>query len=520
MPLTLAKETIQMDWKEQTGRQSSQILLEGDMIVPDSQPDLQKILACEGRVALTEQRSGEDRISFSGTLTVDAFYTAKNGERPLYAMQTTLPIEDFIHMEGLGQDTEVTLTAEPEHLDCRILNDRKLGIKAILGITAQAERERSMEILSNLSGEGIEALQGTLRMETETAAIADRFSVKEELILPMGQAEIGEILRESVTLTDRELRPMDGRILVRGNVQISILYTDIEGRLDSFTEKIPFSGYLESETMDAGTNVSGTLAIESAKLTPQPDADGELRQLAADIVIGADLRGRRTEEKEILLDAYAPQGVVELQKEKISYPVTVASGKNQFTLKERITLENGEPPMLRVEDIRGEVRLAEAAALQNAVEAEGVLTVSVLYHAAAEDEPIYMLKRGIPFTQRMELKGASAGEEAHVRLRLEDLDFQILSEREGELRAALTMESDVQRMEEAEVVTDAAWQEGSAPQPPLAGAIIYMVQPGDSLWTIAKRYHTTIDAILAVNEIENPDLIYPGQKLLILKMRR
>ena len=32
MPLTVAKETIQMHWKEQIGEQSSQILLEGDMI--------------------------------------------------------------------------------------------------------------------------------------------------------------------------------------------------------------------------------------------------------------------------------------------------------------------------------------------------------------------------------------------------------------------------------------------------------------------------------------------------------
>ena len=52
----------------------------------------------------------------------------------------------------------------------------------------------------------------------------------------------------------------------------------------------------------------------------------------------------------------------------------------------------------------------------------------------------------------------------------------------------------------------------------MAGAIIYMVQPQDTLWKIAKRYRTTVEDILSINEIENPDLIYPGQKLLIIKM--
>ena len=54
----------------------------------------------------------------------------------------------------------------------------------------------------------------------------------------------------------------------------------------------------------------------------------------------------------------------------------------------------------------------------------------------------------------------------------------------------------------------------------MAGAVIYMVQKGDSLWKIAKKYRTTVADIVAVNEIENPELIYPGQKLLIIRMKK
>lgn len=518
MPLTLAKETIQMDWKEQTGKQSSQILLEGDMIVPDSKPDLQKILWCEGKVKLTEQRMSDERISFSGELAVFVLYTARNGERPVYAMKTTLPIEDFIHMDGLQKDMEVHLTAELEHLDCQIINDRKLGIKAVIGIQAQAEQQRHAEILSGAQGEGIECLTGTLRMETDAATLKDRFTVKEEMILPAGQPEFGEILRETVNLTEQDIRPMEGKVMLRGNLKVCLLYTDPQGTLDSFTEKIPFSGYLEGEGIDAKTAMDGSLRIEEAKLTPTPDEDGEVRQLAADITIGAMLQGKSMEEKEILLDAYAPNGEVQLTRETISYPMTAASGKNQFVLKERIALESGELPMLRTEDAWGEVRLSEARTKEDAVEADGVLTAAVLYYSAEDAEPICLLERGIPFTQVMELKGVSEGDEAQVDLRLEDMDFQILSEREGELRANLTMEAHVLRNGTAETVTDVIWQEETGEQPPMAGAVIYMVQPGDSLWTVAKRYHTTIDDILAVNDIEDPDLIYPGQKLLIIKM--
>jgi len=45
---------------------------------------------------------------------------------------------------------------------------------------------------------------------------------------------------------------------------------------------------------------------------------------------------------------------------------------------------------------------------------------------------------------------------------------------------------------------------------------IYVVQPGDSLFTIAQRFGTTVDAILAVNpQITDPDVIFPGQRICI-----
>ena len=69
------------------------------------------------------------------------------------------------------------------------------------------------------------------------------------------------------------------------------------------------------------------------------------------------------------------------------------------------------------------------------------------------------------------------------------------------------------------MVTDIV-MEDAAENLPAAGAVIYMVQKGDSLWKIAKKYRTTVADIIAVNEIENPELIYPGQKLLIIKMKR
>lgn len=45
--------------------------------------------------------------------------------------------------------------------------------------------------------------------------------------------------------------------------------------------------------------------------------------------------------------------------------------------------------------------------------------------------------------------------------------------------------------------------------------IVYVVDPGDTLYAIALRYNTTVDAIAQANGIVNPAFIRPGQRLRI-----
>lgn len=43
----------------------------------------------------------------------------------------------------------------------------------------------------------------------------------------------------------------------------------------------------------------------------------------------------------------------------------------------------------------------------------------------------------------------------------------------------------------------------------------YTVQSGDTLWAISRAYGTTVNALVSLNNISNPNLIYPGQVFLL-----
>lgn len=54
-----------------------------------------------------------------------------------------------------------------------------------------------------------------------------------------------------------------------------------------------------------------------------------------------------------------------------------------------------------------------------------------------------------------------------------------------------------------------------SPCPPPPEPYAYVVVKGDSVYFIAQRFGTSMQAIILANNLTNPDLIFPGQILLI-----
>lgn len=57
-------------------------------------------------------------------------------------------------------------------------------------------------------------------------------------------------------------------------------------------------------------------------------------------------------------------------------------------------------------------------------------------------------------------------------------------------------------------------QKLTIPQSP-PEAIIYTVKRGDTVYAIAKKYGTSVNNIVRFNYLRNPDVIYPGQQLVV-----
>ena len=44
---------------------------------------------------------------------------------------------------------------------------------------------------------------------------------------------------------------------------------------------------------------------------------------------------------------------------------------------------------------------------------------------------------------------------------------------------------------------------------------VYVIEKGDTIYSIAEKFKTTVKILIELNNVRNPNLIYPGNKLLV-----
>ena len=83
------------------------------------------------------------------------------------------------------------------------------------------------------------------------------------------------------------------------------------------------------------------------------------------------------------------------------------------------------------------------------------------------------------------------------------------------MNVELQVNCDISRVIEISVIDNIEVAENNNDN--IYSIIVYFVKPGDTLWNIAKKFKSTIDAIVSVNGIENVNQINIGQQLFIPK---
>ena len=255
------------------------------------------------------------------------------------------------------------------------------------------------------------------------------------------------------------------------------------------------------------------------KAETSADENGEARKIDTEITVNAVIKSFGSSTEKVLEDAYSLSAPLNIERTEADYIELCGRNRAQGSFRGTAVVEDGQPDIMQVVKVWGNLRNTGTEVKENSVVSTGTADVKVMYIAKDDEKPLSVIETAIPFSQEIEIRGAEEGMTADVVTEIEDISVSLLSEREAEIRMVISFDTVVCENKKCSLICGIGESDEDDGWKNPAGAVIYTVKKGDTLWEIAKKYNTTVDDIMAINgeKIENKDMIYPGQRLLILK---
>ncbi len=511
MDVKLLRESIE------TGRaveeRTSEITVEGDTIVPDTMPDIQKILQIDGRARVTACTRQGDKLLCEGVAAFCILYIPEQEESaaPVESIETTLPFKD-VCAASFGEDGHFVAQADLTRIGSMLLNSRKLSVKAEVSLTVREWTDGTCSITTGVTGEAEPEVKTRLIHAKRTAAEGlSPITVTDTLEKPSEKPPLSKILKMDAAVLGQEVKMITNKAILKGAVRLSTLYLSDTVPADiSFMEHdVPFTEILDMPGAAEGMDCTMDCMVDSI----YHEADAESGKIGVEIILRAHATATEIVTPEILEDCYLPGYDTTLTRTPCLIERAFDTICDGLAARKLFNLPSECPSPKEVYNVVGKPVVKSAEMVGGKAEVEGYVETYVLYLTEDADTPLFCYQDTIPFSYAV---AANAPADARITCRVSLLGCGFTLPASGGVDVRANLEiclafSATETVENIDSITIET-ENSDIKRPSL---VIAFVNEGETLWNIAKKYKTTTARIADANHLEETDVVRAGTRLLI-----
>lgn len=515
--MELVKKNIHMDRIK--CKASTQITLEDDCNVPDSKPDVERLILDKGEIRVEEMKASQDHVSVRGKLCFKILYRTQEDRESLCCMENNIPFEEQIHMEGVENGDPLSVQWLLEDMKVSMINSRKCNVQAVASLSLSVEELYDEEAAVELyAEEPVESRKRLASLAEIAVRKKDIFRLKEELEVPRDYPNIFQILWDDISLSEVEFVPKEEKLSIQGELQIFLLYEgDSEERPVKWYEKsVPFGGTVECHDCREDMIADISCQLSHGEVEIKEDFDGEERIFGVDIVLDLDIKLYQEEQVDMLADVYGVTREVQPVTRQGCYNTLLTRTDGRMKLAERGKLPSGAPSVRQICHCSAKIMTDSVMATENGVEISGTVAVEALY-LTGEEPSFASWHQEFPFQYTLEAEGITEKCRYETVPSVEQLSVSALDNEELDVKAVLQFKMIVFDCVAQDIITDIDVREiDMEARRELPGIVAYIARDGDNLWQLGKKYYVPMDQIRETNHLTGDEL-KTGDKILIVR---
>ena len=480
-----------------------------ETVIPDYCPDIARIVDAQGALYLRSREVTDGRVTVSGVVKANVLYIA-DGAQGVKSFEYTLPFEQTLDGRLPEGANETTLDGRLDALDVRLVNPRKLFTRAALTVSVAPYRSAMLVTCGELGESAAYHIQ--TRCEQREASLIEAirekdFTFTDEFTVPGTKGAVRELLRSRVCLRGTETRVIGSKVALKGVACVELLYRTDDDALAQTATELPFSQILEGLDGE-GFEASATLRMTGAEVRAGSDsAPDDERTVSVRVYCSASVLLRRTVSVCCITDLYSTTHELTADLRELTLSCAPTQTLRELTVRE--TLETGTDA---ADVLCTDVSFGPVSVLRDGDTAS--LRASATIRALYRDGSGALLAA----ERRVELTAPTdAPQPCHASVRPLCAGEITCAPTAGGLEvrfpAVFVLESACTTCRPC--LTALRAEEESVRGEARPSLILRALEAGEALWDVAKRYRTSVEEILAANELAEEAAAAVGELLLI-----
>lgn len=510
--MELIKDIIKIDNRMDFGK--FQTFIEAENVVPDRKSDVYDIVDIMGYIVIRKVEMLEGKITCRGSFNYNVIYVADD-KSTISNINGKIEINEVIEKDNVVPDMEYMLFPEVEHMDCTIMNERKIKVGALINIRGSLFEKQRLDIVKDVSQvEGIQkhrkeiSFQDIVGIEKSENVVRDTITVNVE--------EIEDIINITPRLKVKESRITDNKVIIGGVLEIDPLACTYDSEVVELDKVgIDFTQFIEVPGVFDGMNEEILMNIGDFNYEFKRNPDNSTGLLEVECTVFSKVKVSEEVTREVLQDAYSPQKIIKFEHRFINLNKTLMSSSDNFLVRESLAYDNED---IQIKDI---VNICCNASIENTYidgsncVIQGIIKADILFVPVEGLKMIYKINEEIPFEHELEVNKLSDTCSVFNTICIEKVDAD-LNRNQIELNIKIGRFIEViDKKAESFIIKGEDKGEYDLSKAP--SIIIYICKENDNLWDIAKKYNTTEEEIAQTNEIDLNENLVPGKCLILEK---
>lgn len=515
MDLSLTRENVRLS--EPVFDDSAEHPIECEILLPDYCPDIARILKTESSAQIDSKSIEGEKLTVDGSFYVKIIYIPENSSNVRCFTNSTPFSHSFLFKQA--EEAKMYARAKPKVLfsNCRPIGPRRAHVRASVSVSAKVWRAAEGSFITDCENPGVELRKKPVKACSLIGDGEKQFKVDEEFEIGAGKPAAASVVKTDATVNVADCKVISNKIIAKGEVILKTLYAsdDENGGLESMENTIPISQVIDIDGADENCVCDVHFSAGEIEAETAANGDGENRIVAYEFTVTAEARAYREQEFFIVSDAFCTTHDIELKKKQVSFENIAGMQKYSETLK--FTLDSLNAEIAKISDCKANPVPSNVSFNGNTMTIEGSMEISLI-GADMQGSPV-SVEKSVPFSVKEEIPDAGGELKCDPEINVVSADCSVAGPDRIDVRVDCRVEASVFGVSSDNVIEDMQVDDTKEKEQAKSKTLtLYFADQGESVWDIAKRYNTSVNAVMSENKLENDDL--DSRRILLIPKTR